>query len=84
MERTTVKFTNNVDSGSVHLSNEQLPERFRENGLRPILLSIKIAGEEKERRVTYIMGSTAKGWNLCSKGTGRFPTDGELELIDIS
>jgi len=75
------KFTGNKDEGSLHVTNDVLPQQFRNNSLKPTDLFIQIEGEEKPRKVTYVMGSPAKGWNLCAKGTGKFPTDGEFELI---
>ena len=74
------KFTGNKDTGSLHLGNE-LPVAFRKHGLKPEGLFIQISGAEKPRKVTYIMGSESKGYSVCCKGTGEFPTDGEVEVI---
>ena len=72
-------FTGNKDSGSLPV--KELPVEFRQNGSRPTNLSIHITGEAKPRKVTYVMGSDAKGWSVCCKGAGQFPTDGEYTLI---
>jgi len=74
------RFTSNKDSGSLHLGNE-LPTQFRKHGLKPEGLSIQLVGEEKPRRVTYVMGSETKGYSVCCKGTGEFPTDGEFQVL---
>lgn len=34
---------------------------------------VRIAGEGKVRRVTYVMGSAKKGWRACFKGQGALP-----------
>lgn len=75
------KFTNNVDTGSLHVQTQELPEQFQQHGLKPQGLAIQLVGEAKPRPVTYIMGSKTKGFNLCCKGSGKFPTDGEYELV---
>lgn len=79
MSRTTfavVNVSNNKDSGSLPVSNDQLPEQFRTHGLKPAdgALQFSIDGGPA-KNVTYIMGSPAKGWHLCSKGGGKIPVD---------
>lgn len=80
MARISITFSNNVDTGSLPVGN-QLPEQFRKHGLKPQGLQVQLQGEEKPRTISYVMGSEKKGWHLCAKGAGKFPTDGQAELI---
>lgn len=72
----TVSVPSNKDSGSLPVQTNDLPEQFRTHGLKPSPGSLQFSidgGPAKD--VTYIMGSPAKGWHLCSKGGGKIPTD---------
>lgn len=70
--------TNNNDAGSLFVG-QNLEPRYQHMGIPEAQLYIQIAGEEKARKVTYVMGSVKKGWHLCCKGTGPFAL-GEVEF----
>lgn len=84
---TTIIISGNKDSGSVPVKSTDLPPAFRGNGLKPSAgtLSVKVDGGPK-RPVTYIMGSEAKGYHLCCKGSGPFLTGAdsvyEIEIVE--
>ena len=63
----------NVDTGSLKVGS----------GEYAVGQSIRIAGEDKDRKISYVMGSSAKSnLCLCCKGTGPMPV-GEVtfELV---
>lgn len=76
----SIKITNNRDSGSVPVTSADLPKEFQGNGMKPNGLAVRVDGETKTRPVTYIMGSEAKGWHLCCKGSGPFLTGAGTEF----
>lgn len=81
MTRTKIEFVNNHDTGSLPVPSQLLPQQFRQNALRPSpgVLQVSINGSAPAD-VTYVMGSDAKGWNLCMKGAGKVPEEGVAEL----
>ncbi len=54
----------NDDNGSLFTRGERLVEGDL----------VRIEGESRVRRVTYVMGSIKKGWRACFKGQGAVPT----------
>jgi predicted RNase H-like nuclease len=64
-----MKFVRNVndDNGSLNCGEYRLAEGDL----------IEIEGEARTRRVTYVMGSTRKGWRACFRGQGAVPV-GEI------
>lgn len=70
------------DSGSLFVGLPQAMSADLVNGSRPSNLALRLTnletGKVEERPITYIMGSPAKGYHLCSKGTGPFPV-GEVK-----
>lgn len=81
-----MKTTNN-DTGSLHVGNT-LPKEFQKQGVPGASLKVLIEGEKSPRAITYIMGSEKKGWHLCAKGSGPFPStqtgNGEVEFEYIA
>lgn len=77
----TVEIASNKDSGSVNVGTN-LPKELLQNGIKPAegSLALRVNGEQKARPVTYIMGSEAKGFSLCCKGSGPFPTNGAFTV----
>lgn len=65
--------TINNDNGTLFVGSN-LPKEFQKQGVPEEVLHIRLAGEDKARKVSYIMGSQKKGWYLAAKGTGPFPT----------
>jgi predicted RNase H-like nuclease len=58
-----MRSTENDDNGSLYTGRERLE----------VGTLVEIAGEDRVRRVTYVMGSDAKGWRACFKGQGAVP-----------
>jgi hypothetical protein len=52
---------------------QALPPNYQLNSSRPPGLWIKIEGEAKVRKITYVTGSKVAGWRLYSKGNGPIP-----------
>ena len=76
-----IALVDNKDTGSLPVGL-QLDVKFQVHGMKPEAgqLLINIKGEASPRVVTYVMGSKAKGFSLCSKGSGPFPKNGEFTL----
>ena len=73
-----ISFTNNLMSGGLIVD---LPKEFRINCLKPTNLQLQLLGEEHPRVVTYIMGSEARGFTVCCRGSGAIPREGKYRLI---
>lgn len=75
-------FGDHRDTGSLHLGGN-LPAQYQKTGV-PEGLFVQLAGEDKPRKVTYVMGSAKKGWSVCCKGSGKFPTGDSLTIeVDL-
>lgn len=75
--------TNNRSTGSLFVGQE-LPSKLQKMG--PITkgaLQVIVAGQPRD--VTYIMGSTTKGWSVTAKDGGPFPTgEVQFELREVA
>ena len=77
VETKTVTLTvENTDTGSLRITEPGQPKPT-------VGCSIKITGEEKPRKTSYIMGSDKKGWFCCCRGTGPFPK-GTVEVTILA
>lgn len=71
--------TFNKSPGSLFVGKDLPKEYQKPQTLKGDDLQVLIKGkDERPRPVTFIMGSTEKGWHLTCKGSGPFPT-GEVE-----
>lgn len=76
------------DSGSLYVGLPQALAPDLKNGTRPSDgLTLKLTnletGKEEIRPITYVMGSAAKGFHLCSKGTGPFAVGNVSYEVEI-
>jgi hypothetical protein len=71
MSDTLLRFSvNNNDDGTCYVGGvgQDLPVGRVTDGSIILVLD----GENMPRKVTYIMGSSKKGWHVACKGTSRF------------
>lgn len=67
-----IRVVGNVDTGSLKLGMAL-----------PVGSDLQITGEQKTRKVTYVMGTKAEKVSLCFKGSGPLPL-GDMEVTIIS